>query len=175
MSPALAEAGFDDLVQENQIGQVERKLKAGSVGLLRSVRYTVRRGWRVFWVAISHWKEWSVEALLVGPLGLSLGLLDRRMLLGWRRRGWRGFVNAFLGSVLIFLRLCVDRRVPAVGKALVLLALTYSVAGGDALPDRLWAIGFLDDLLVLGICASCFVRLCPESAVHEFAQRWHAL
>lgn len=158
---------------ERRAGQLERKLKAGSVGLLRSVRYAARRFWRVVWIAVSQWTEWSLEALLLAPLGLALALGDKRMVLVWRKSGWSGLLRSILVSIVIFVRLCVDRRVPAVGKMLVFLALVYSVAGSDALPDRLWAIGLLDDLLVLGICASCFIRICPEAAVQEFASRWY--
>ena len=68
-------------------------------------------------------------------------------------------------------RLLWDRRVPVSTKLLLPAALLYALFPVDLLPDFFLALGQLDDLTVLLIAMTLFVRLCPQHLVREHLDR----
>ncbi len=67
----------------------------------------------------------------------------------------------------LFWRLLKDPRVGLVPKLLLLAILAYVIVPVDFLPDFLFPLGQLDDLLVIFFGLRGFVRLCPPEAVRE--------
>jgi uncharacterized membrane protein YkvA (DUF1232 family) len=69
----------------------------------------------------------------------------------------------------VYLRLLIDKRAPAVGKALLLFAVAYGAAASDLLPDRMGVVAFVDDLVVVALAYRAFMLLCPDRLVEEHA------
>ncbi len=72
-----------------------------------------------------------------------------------RRSGVRDLVLLIPDFAVLLGRLVRDPRVPPGGKAIALLGIAYALSPLDLIPDLLLGpLGLLDDLLVLGACAS---------------------
>src|SRR4051794_14361473 len=70
--------------------------------------------------------------------------------------------------VKLYWRLFQDRRVPLRAKAVLVAAVLYVLDPVDLLPEILFPfIGTLDDLVVIGLAARCFISLCPPAVVQE--------
>src|SRR5215510_1540282 len=74
-------------------------------------------------------------------------------------------LRTLLSHLRLALRLTREPRVPALAKALPLLAIIYVVVPFDFVPDVLPVIGQLDDLGVLLLALEVFLRLSPGDAV----------
>ena len=68
----------------------------------------------------------------------------------------------------LILRLMADRRVNILLKILPVGGLIYLLSPIDLIPDiALPVIGYLDDALVIWLCTTLFVALCPDEVVKE--------
>jgi uncharacterized membrane protein YkvA (DUF1232 family) len=63
--------------------------------------------------------------------------------------------------------LALDKRVDAVSKTLLGVALAYMVSPFDLLPDFLGPIGFIDDLLVVALVVETVLLRVPRKIVNE--------
>ncbi len=104
---------------------------------------------------------------------------------GWRPRRRHGRLRrARIGRLVILLALLPlagrlpahariiagligDPRVPASRKALLAVALGYTVSPLDLLPDRLPIIGALDDVLVAALAVDTFLEGVPDDALAD--------
>jgi len=69
------------------------------------------------------------------------------------------------------LRLLRDPGVPLPAKLLIPLSLVYLAAPLDLAPDSIPVLGQLDDVFVLGLGLTLFLRLCPDTVVrHHIAE-----
>ena len=75
--------------------------------------------------------------------------------------------NLFKQLRLVWL-LFRDSRVPFLSKLVLPLSLLYLVSPVDILPDFIVGLGQLDDLGVLLLAMSLFVRLCPPRLVDQY-------
>jgi uncharacterized membrane protein YkvA (DUF1232 family) len=77
----------------------------------------------------------------------------------------------FLPGILRFLRLVwrltFDKRVPLLLRFLVPLALLYVLSPIDLVPDWVPRLGWVDDLLVLGLAVLLLTKLAPRHVVEE--------
>jgi len=72
--------------------------------------------------------------------------------------------------VKLYWRLFHDRRVPLFPKVLLVAAIIYAVSPLDLMPDSLVFIGWLDDVVILGLALRAFIPLCPAAVVREHVQ-----
>ena len=81
----------------------------------------------------------------------------------------------FLPKILLYLmliwRLTFDRRVSIFLRALVPLALAYLVLPWGLIPDKTPVLGYMDDLIILGLAALLLVKLAPRYVVDEHLGR----
>ena len=79
---------------------------------------------------------------------------------------WRlGLVRTLLSHVRLAGRLVREPRVPLLTKAVPLLTGLYLVSPLDLVPDGLPLLGQVDDLTVVLIGLTAFLRLCPSATV----------
>ena len=76
-----------------------------------------------------------------------------------------GLVRTLMSHVRLTLRLLREPRVPALVKAVPILAYLYIVSPVDFVPDVLPIVGQLDDLGILMLALEAFLRWCPQPAV----------
>ena len=80
----------------------------------------------------------------------------------------KGFFQDVILRVKLILRLMGDRRVNILLKILPVGGLIYLLSPIDLIPDiALPVIGYLDDALVIWLCETLFVALCPDDVVQE--------
>jgi uncharacterized membrane protein YkvA (DUF1232 family) len=80
----------------------------------------------------------------------------------------KGFFQDMLLRIKLVLRLIGDRRVNILLKILPVIGLIYLVSPIDLIPDiALPVVGYLDDALVIWLCTTLFVELCPDAVVQE--------
>ncbi|MCB0154910.1 MAG: DUF1232 domain-containing protein [Anaerolineae bacterium] len=82
---------------------------------------------------------------------------------------------SFLTSVLKQIRLTwlllQDGKVPVWLKALIPLSLLYVISPIDLLPDVLLGLGQLDDLGILLLAMTSFIKLCPPDLVQYYRRQ----
>ena len=64
-------------------------------------------------------------------------------------------------------RLTFDKRVNIILRALVPLAIVYFVVPPGLIYDRLPLVGFLDDLIILGLAVLMLTKLAPQNVIDE--------
>jgi uncharacterized membrane protein YkvA (DUF1232 family) len=80
----------------------------------------------------------------------------------------RGFFQDLILRGKLILRLMGDKRVNFLLKLLPVGGLIYLFSPIDLLPDiALPIIGYLDDAVVIWLCMTLFVALCPDEVVQE--------
>jgi uncharacterized membrane protein YkvA (DUF1232 family) len=85
-----------------------------------------------------------------------------------------GFFQDLILRIKLILRLVGDKRVNILLKILPVGGLIYLVSPIDIIPDiALPVIGYLDDALVVWLCSTLFVALCPEEVVQEHMNALH--
>jgi uncharacterized membrane protein YkvA (DUF1232 family) len=70
----------------------------------------------------------------------------------------------------LYWRLFRDRRVSIWPKAMLVAALVYVVLPFDLIPDFIFGIGEIDDLVVVLLAARWFIAWCPPDVVQEHAR-----
>jgi uncharacterized membrane protein YkvA (DUF1232 family) len=80
----------------------------------------------------------------------------------------RGFFQDLILRGKLILRLMGDKRVNFLLKILPVGGLIYLLSPIDLLPDiALPVIGYVDDAVVIWLCMTLFVALCPDAVVQE--------
>jgi uncharacterized membrane protein YkvA (DUF1232 family) len=80
----------------------------------------------------------------------------------------RGFFQDLILRGKLILRLMGDKRVNFLLKILPVGGLIYLLSPIDLIPDiALPVIGYLDDAVVIWLCMTLFVALCPDEVVQE--------
>jgi uncharacterized membrane protein YkvA (DUF1232 family) len=80
----------------------------------------------------------------------------------------KGFFQDVVLRIKLILRLMGDQRVSIWLKILPVGGLLYILSPIDLIPDiALPVIGYLDDALVIWLCETLFVALCPDEIVQE--------
>jgi uncharacterized membrane protein YkvA (DUF1232 family) len=80
----------------------------------------------------------------------------------------KGFFQDLILRIKLIWRLIGDRRVNFLLKILPLGGLIYLFSPIDLIPDiALPVIGYLDDAVVIWLCNTLFVALCPDEVVRE--------
>ena len=137
--------------------------KSPNLGIYQILRY-------LRWSA-GKWMRWTTKASVFMLFALLTPLLDRTLVRSWRTHGFRAFRISIALAVAVYVRLLLDRNTPIAGKLLLALAIVYGVAPRDLVPDYLFPIGFIDDLIVVGVASGCFMELCPDRLVESHALR----
>ena len=79
---------------------------------------------------------------------------------------WRlGLLRMLLSHVRLAGRLLREPRVSLLTKAVPLLAALYLISPLDIIPDLVPLLGQVDDLTVILLALTAFLRLCPAAAV----------
>jgi uncharacterized membrane protein YkvA (DUF1232 family) len=73
-------------------------------------------------------------------------------------------LRSLLAQARLAVRLWREPRVPALVKAIPVLAALYVISPIDLVPDMLLGLGQLDDLGIVILAMELFVRLCPTDA-----------
>jgi uncharacterized membrane protein YkvA (DUF1232 family) len=84
--------------------------------------------------------------------------------------GWGGFLRLLVHLpkfLKLFGRLAIDPRVSFGPKLVLMGILAYLVIPTDLVPDFLFGVGQLDDLVVILGGLKLFLRLCPAAVVQE--------
>ena len=143
-------------------------LKSANRGIYLLLRYLRRSAGR--------WMRWASKGSVFMLFALLAPLLDRSLVRSWRTGGFRAFCISMALTVAVYVRLLLDRNAPIMGKLLLALAIVYAVAPRDLVPDHLFPIGFIDDLIVVTVASRCFIGLCPDRLVERHAllatRRW---
>ncbi|HTX91176.1 MAG TPA: DUF1232 domain-containing protein [Anaerolineales bacterium] len=85
-----------------------------------------------------------------------------------------GFFQDLILKIKLILRLMGDKRVNIFLKILPLAGLIYLISPIDIVPDIvLPVVGYLDDALVIWLCMTLFVALCPDEVVQEHLNALH--
>ena len=85
-----------------------------------------------------------------------------------------GFFQDLILRIKLIMRLVGDKRVNIFLKILPVGGLIYLVSPIDIIPDiALPVVGYLDDALVVWLCSTLFVALCPEEVVQEHMNALH--
>jgi uncharacterized membrane protein YkvA (DUF1232 family) len=86
----------------------------------------------------------------------------------------KGFFQDLVLRIKLIMRLVGDKRVNILLKIVPVAGLIYLVSPIDLIPDiALPVIGYLDDALVVWLCSTLFVALCPEEIVQEHMNALH--
>lgn len=150
----------------------EDRLSAGTTGFLRTISKRFRQLRRVLGTALARWRTWLGGALAFAFFAAVVPVLDAAVIDVWRREGLRAFLRALLAGMAVYVRLLRDSRSPAVGKALLVFAIVYGVAGRDLMVDGSgFAAGLADDFVLLVLVSRAFMRMCPDALVEEHAVR----
>jgi uncharacterized membrane protein YkvA (DUF1232 family) len=85
-----------------------------------------------------------------------------------------GFFQDLILRIKLIMRLVGDKRVNIFLKILPVGGLIYLVSPIDIIPDiALPVVGYLDDALVVWLCSTLFVALCPDEVVQEHMNALH--
>ena len=153
------------------IAPLEEQLSAGTTNLFKGVQYGLRRGTRFLRWLVSRWATWAMRASGFLLIVLLAPLLGRGLVASWEENGWRGMQTWILLGLAVHVRLLLDRQAPLVGKMAVALAIVYGVAACDLVPDGVFPVGLVDDLLVIVLASRGFILMCPNWMVTEHALR----
>lgn len=148
---------------------LENRLSAGTTNLLRSLRKRVRQVVRNLRYGAGRWTSWLGGLILFLVVGLVVPLLGVDNLRTFRREGFLAFLRELSLALAVYVRLLFDSRTPVVGKALLGFAVAYGAASRDLFPDRMSALSFADDLVLLVLASRSFMMLCPQEIVEEHA------
>jgi len=87
--------------------------------------------------------------------------------------GVRGlqFLRHLPQFVRLYWRLMRDPRVSVWPKALLVMGVLYVLSPLDLIPDFIFGLGEVDDLIVLIALCRLFVYLCPPEVVREHVRR----
>jgi uncharacterized membrane protein YkvA (DUF1232 family) len=86
----------------------------------------------------------------------------------------KGFFQDLVLRIKLILRLVGDKRVNIFLKILPVGGLIYLFSPIDIIPDiALPVVGYLDDALVVWLCSTLFVALCPDEVVQEHMNALH--
>lgn len=151
-------------VFEDQLGQ-------GSTNAIKSLRRGVRKTYRTIVRASENWHGWFPGILIFGVILVIVPVIDRSLFRTWRDRGFAAARSAFALGIAVYLRLLLDRRVPALPRLLLLFAIVYGVARRDMIADVYWPLGLLDDLILIILASRAFLRMCPDRLIEEHARR----
>lgn len=90
-------------------------------------------------------------------------------LTGYRKPGMnlRSLVQGFKAQLRFYRQVHRDPRTPRAAKILLGLALAYALNPVDIIPDFLPVIGYLDDVLIVGILVMLALRLVPKEVWEE--------
>ena len=85
-----------------------------------------------------------------------------------------GFFQDLILRIKLIMRLVGDKRVNIFLKILPVGGLIYLFSPIDIIPDiALPVVGYLDDALVVWLCSTLFVALCPDEVVQEHMNVLH--
>jgi len=149
---------------------LDRRVSWGTVELVRSVRRLLRHSVDVFTFAARWWIDWIVEASAFVVVALLSPLIDRHLYRTWRQRGLQALRVSMTLALAVYVRLLFDARTPAIGKAVLMLAIAYGLAPADLVPDWSRPVGLFDDVAAVALASRCFTRLCPEEVVDDNAR-----
>ena len=79
-----------------------------------------------------------------------------------------GFLSGILKQLRLVWLLMQDGRVPLWMKSVVPLSLLYLVSPIDFIPDVILGLGQLDDLGIILLGMTLFVKLCPPNVVEYY-------
>lgn len=79
-----------------------------------------------------------------------------------------GFFTGIFKQIRLVWLLMKDGRVPVWAKSVVPLSLLYLISPLDFIPDVALGLGQLDDLGVILLGMTLFVKLCPPHVVEEY-------
>jgi uncharacterized membrane protein YkvA (DUF1232 family) len=82
---------------------------------------------------------------------------------------YREYILALPDLLHLVSRLVLDQRVDMTSKAMLGMAIAYAMSPFDLLPDILFPLGFVDDLLVVAVVLDLVLERVPRAIV---AQHW---
>src|SRR5579862_1305498 len=78
-----------------------------------------------------------------------------------------GFIRGFVEQAQLTWRLFRDRRVPIWCKAIPVVTIIYLVSPVDWLINLIPVLGQLEDVAVLGLGMTIFIKVAPQDVVNE--------
>src|SRR5258708_37743996 len=85
-----------------------------------------------------------------------------------------GFVRSLVGQGRLSWRLFRDPRVPVLTKSIPVLTTVYPLSPVNWLIEWLPVLGQMEDIAVLGLGMTLFIRLAPQEVVDEYRLRLSA-
>ena len=85
-----------------------------------------------------------------------------------------GLVRSFVGQARLSWRLFRDPRVPVLTKSIPVLTIVYLLSPVDWLINMIPVLGQMEDIAVLGLGMTLFIRLAPQEVVDEYRLRLSA-
>jgi len=155
---------------------VERRLRLGSVRLVRLTKWWCRHLLASIIRAVRTWWRWVVRGAILLLIGIVLAMCDRELLAQWRAQGLSVFRVYLPLGLLVYLLALFDRRSSRLGRVAVGAALVYGVVSRDLIPDHLRA-GLIDDIVIIGAASRLFVNRCGQEVFErhaQWAQAWRA-
>ncbi len=85
-----------------------------------------------------------------------------------------GLVRGFVGQARLSWRLFRDPRVPVFTKSIPVLTIVYLLSPVNWLIEWIPVLGQMEDIAVLGLGMTLFIRLAPQEVVDEYRLRLSA-
>jgi len=148
----------------------ESLLSLGATSFLKAVRRGIRQSIRLLISALRQWAAWITGSLAFLVVALLAPVFDWRLTRTLKQQGFAALSASMMRAIAVYVRLLIDRRVPTLGKSLIVLAIAYGVLGNDLIPDRIAPVGLMDDLIAIAVASRCFLHMCPNRLVEEHAR-----
>ena len=148
---------------------IEHRLGDGATNIVRMLRIGIRKTAKTVIAAVGYWRDWLPRLTFYAAICLLTPLVDSSLIRAWRSKGIRGVLTAALLTLVVYVRLLMDRRAPLVGKLMLIFAITYGVAVRDLVPDWSLPAGLLEDVFLQVLASRSFLRLCPRKLIEFHA------
>ncbi|MEX2598050.1 MAG: DUF1232 domain-containing protein [Dehalococcoidia bacterium] len=79
----------------------------------------------------------------------------------------RAFTRRIKQELLVWRLVLKDARTPWYAKALLWFGIAYALMPFDLIPDFLPVLGFLDDVLLVGVPIALAIRLIPKEIIEQ--------
>lgn len=84
---------------------------------------------------------------------------------------FKEFVRAIKKEIKVYQCVIRDKRTPVFPKILLGLAIGYLVMPFELIPDFIPVIGYLDDVIIVGLLVFLAVRMIPKQVIEDARRR----
>jgi len=126
---------------------------------------------RFVYRSIELWSQWLVRGLFFVAIAILVGLLDRHLLVAWRREGIR-VIGTYVPMMLyVYVRLFFDRRLRLFAKIFLGAGIVYGVSVYDLIPDNDFFPGYVEDVFFIAVAMRFFLYCSPAASIEEYASQ----